>query len=187
MYKSLTFLPRAAVEDLFNKTEAMADAQSRVLISMSTPFDKLNGSWCRPAKAMPSCWRDVLFLQFHDCDNRHIYHRETVIMPIDDEQAYEILRFLKKHQDDDAELYINCEGGQSRSAGVAVFARDIYGLDIWKIQLDSKDVPVLFKHPVMDKWNRRVHSTLVRLYGLCLAGKGKIPADELPGISTIQK
>lgn len=182
LYRSITYMSRRCVE----KVALPEQGVQRVLISMSSPVDGLNGDWCRPAKIAFGTFVDTLKLVFHDDDHRHIYHNETKIVPINDEQGYEILRFLKKHEGNDYELYINCEGGISRSAGVAMFAKDYYGVPIWKFDENSSGESVLYKFPVVSKYNKRVYHTLIKLYGICFNGGGKISPDELPAANAFQ-
>ena len=71
-------------------------------------------------------WADVLVQRFHDTDG------ETMGLEVfSEEQAREVLAFVERHQDCD-ELVVHCSLGQSRSAAVAIYLSEKYGVPCFK-------------------------------------------------------
>src|SRR5574343_1552976 len=136
-------------------------AEHRILISCTTPGKKI-------AKLHNDSWRAVLRLQFHDADPGHMNKDEACEYKyFTQEQAVEVLKILKEHQDGAREAIVHCEAGISRSAAIAKFISVIYSLDF----PDRYSV-----------YNKHVFSTLMRVYGESSYSYGLLPPESLPGI-----
>jgi predicted protein tyrosine phosphatase len=70
---------------------------------------------------VPSCCKDVLYLQFHDIDK----DRENLTL-FSRKHAKEILEFFNKYKNKTKNIIIHCTAGISRSAGVAAALYRIY-------------------------------------------------------------
>jgi hypothetical protein len=68
-------------------------------------------------------WPFILRLYFHDIDKQW---QNYVLFT--EEQADQIIDFLKEHEDDMTGVYTHCAAGISRSAAVTRFVADLYGL-----------------------------------------------------------
>jgi hypothetical protein len=68
-------------------------------------------------------WPFVLRLYFHDLDKPW----QNYVL-FSEDQADEILDWLKEHEDEMTGVYTHCAAGISRSAGVTKFIADLYGL-----------------------------------------------------------
>lgn len=68
-------------------------------------------------------WQEVLRLEFDDVLSRYDHFH-----PITEEQAAQIIAFLNAVQDKVDKVVVHCLAGVSRSAGVAKFVAERYGL-----------------------------------------------------------
>ncbi len=128
----IRFLPRA-VAAVYKPLEGA------VLISI---HDRSEGPL-----APQSGWRDVLYQRFHDTDG--------TIMGLEvfsGEQAREILDFVEQNKDCD-ELVVHCQMGQSRSAAVAIYLSEKYGVPCYK-----ENTPVTWEN--WKVYNRLVYRRL---------------------------
>ena len=69
-------------------------------------------------------WHSVLRLQFYD--------REEAVLGLrtfDDDMADTVLWFLRSIEDEVDGVLVHCLAGVSRSAGIAKYIADVYGLD----------------------------------------------------------
>ena len=81
-----------------------------------------------PAQLQPG-WQDVLTLRFDDVDAE-----QEGMQLFDAAMAAQVLAFADRHQDsqDSIELVVHCTAGQSRSAAVALFLAERFGVQCWK-------------------------------------------------------
>lgn len=98
----------------------------------------------------------ILNLRFHDIDDAYIsnfeqWKKERNLISFDDDMAEQILTFMLYIKDFTNVIYIHCEAGISRSAGVASALAKIY----------NKDDSFYFKYYVP---NRYVYSTILKTY-----------------------
>lgn len=70
-------------------------------------------------------WGCVLRLKFDDVEKEWQGY-----IPMSEEQADEILSWLMTNEDLLKAVYVHCAAGESRSAAVAMFIADVYGLPI---------------------------------------------------------
>ena len=126
------------------------------IISIWTPGDK-------PLKALKYAgWRYIHSVDFHDSDSLtgHTGHNwpyddTTLYPPITDTQAADMVRFIKQVVDKDVDLIaVHCDAGISRSAGVAMFIKDVYDAELVIVRHDTSG------------YNRFVHQQLVKAAGL---------------------
>lgn len=165
MYIDTCFISRDKVANVGPDSTS----SKRVLISINSPPWTIGSS---PVVLQPDAWSRVLKLEFHDCDAdgrgldgriHHVPLEQRVFF--NESFAVQILRFLREHETEHEHVYVHCEGGISRSAGVAKFIAQIYGL------------PFPGSYPL---YNRHVFSTLLNTYHLCLYGEGPLSPSELP-------
>jgi rhodanese-related sulfurtransferase len=123
-----------------------------------------------------AAWSKILRLEFHDADanGRSIDPRidgisQNQLSLFTENQAVEILKFLKEHQDAHTQVIVHCEGGVSRSAAVSKFIAQIYNLEF----------PEGYS-----LYNRHVYSTLLRVHGASMYGEGLLDPQDLPGYLT---
>ncbi len=109
----IRFLPRRVAEQY-------APPSNSVLISIHDRSEP-------PIVARPG-WREVLVLRFHDTDGQQIG-----LEVFTREQALAILSFAEHHKDCE-ELVVHCQMGQSRSAAVAIYLSEKYGVQCFKEQ-----------------------------------------------------
>ena len=95
----------------------------------------------------------VLYLEFEDWDKENDF---SIVMT--DADAIQIASFVKLYhsKNEDIDLYVNCEAGQSRSAGVAAA--------ISKALFDDDEVFFRTKHPNMLCY-RKVYNALMEELG----------------------
>jgi len=158
MFKDTGFISK-------RRAEAISDpegASRRAIISITSP-DGTPG--CRPAVLDQNSWSQVLRLQFHDLDPK-VHGQVKSYVIFSEDQALQIIRFMRAHQDEHDVLIVHCEAGISRSAGVAKFVAYVYGLAF----LES-----------YSNYNRHVFNTLVRIYTQSMYGAGPLKPEELPG------
>jgi predicted protein tyrosine phosphatase len=136
----------------------------RSLISVTDPKSS-NG---RPALLKEGAWGGVLRLEFHDVDRNGPNDKYVLFT---DEDAINILKFLKDEEAVRTEAYVHCEAGISRSAAIAMFIAQIYGLHF----------PQGYS-----RQNRHVFSTLLKNYGQCGYGEGPIAPDDLPAVEYLK-
>lgn len=163
-----TFISKRAAE-LYHEPNGR---DSRILISLTTPAGYASHArsiGCSPAKLHDDTWKDVLRIEFHDADPGHMNDNEVLGYKLfTDEDAINILRFLKLYEESGCDVIVHCEAGISRSAGVSKFIAQVYNLRF------PENYSV---------YNKHVFSTLLRVYGQCLYGEGTLTLDELPGIT----
>ncbi len=111
-------------------------------------------------------WRNVLCLKFHDISYATSRGEHPLVL-FSDDQAYDILQFLKFNEHRDYAI-VHCDAGISRSAGVAKFIAGIYGLKFPEHYTNH---------------NSHVFSTLLKVYGVCSFGEGRIKPEDLPGLA----
>lgn len=159
MYKFTTFISKRIAEQVRFNDKSL----ETILISLNSPPAITPGS--SHPKLVEAAWSKILRLEFHDADGsgRSIDSR---IVPVTEDHAVEILKFLRAHQDDHSRAIVHCEGGISRSAAVSKFIAQIYNLEF----------PEGYS-----LYNRHVYSTLLRVYGSSLYGEGPLTPEELPG------
>jgi predicted protein tyrosine phosphatase len=167
MYNYTTFLSKKQAEAFHDPS----GKEGRVLISLTTPGDpndpRPHSAYCKPAVLHDDTWKAVLRLEFHDKDPNHIDEDEACGYKLFTEaDAVTILNFLKEHEADVDSLIVHCEGGISRSAGVAKFVAHLYSLKF---------------NETYSVYNKHVFSTLMRTYGSSLYGDGPLAAETLPG------
>lgn len=162
-----------------NSVEAITDlkyAPSRLLISITSPQGT---PYSRTAKVNKECFRDILFLEFHDADpkkktvkDKRLNDPDIKRVYFDKKMAAEIFKFLRKHELSSLEncseldVVVNCEAGISRSAGVAKFINDLYRLDSFPERYQN--------------YNKHVYSTLVNAYATCVYENSPLHANEIP-------
>lgn len=168
MYTFTTFIPKRVAEQVcFN-----AKSLESILISLNSPPAVTKGS--STPRLIEAAWSKILRLEFHDADGsgRSIDHRMDDVIAnnnlslFTEQQAVEILRFLRLYQDNHTQVIVHCEGGISRSAAVSKFVAQIYNLEF----------PEGYS-----LYNRHVFSTLLKVHGTSLYGEGPLKIDELPG------
>ena len=98
----------------------------------------------RHALFADDAWSAVLRLQFHDKDRLEDIDQGYVLF--DQEHAQEVLTWLQKHENDLRAVYVHCALGASRSAAVALFVAEKYGLRIDRTKAS--------------RYNRRVYRVL---------------------------
>lgn len=130
--KHIRFLPRAVAA-------AYCPVPGAVLISIHDRSE--------PPLAPQPGWRDVLVQRFHDTDGESLG-----LEVFSDAQARELLAFAERHQDC-SELVVHCSLGQSRSAGVAIYLAEKYGVTCFK-----ERVPVTWE--TWKLYNRLVYRRL---------------------------
>lgn len=109
----ISFLPR-------NVAEKYNPAPGSVLISIHDLSDP-------PMLAQPG-WQEVLVLRFHDTDGQ-----QSGLEVFAPEHARSILAFAERHKDA-SELVVHCQMGYSRSAAVAIYLAEKYGVPCFKEQ-----------------------------------------------------
>ena len=168
MYTFTTFISKRIAEQVCFNDKSL----ETVLISLNSP-PAVTPESSHP-KLIEAAWSKILRLEFHDADGsgRSIDSRISSVVEngqlslFTEEQAAEILRFLRAHQDDHSHAIVHCEGGISRSAAVSKFIAQIYNLEF----------PEGYS-----LYNRHVYSTLLRVHGSSLYGEGPLNPKELPG------
>lgn len=168
MYNYTTFISKRVAEQVGFNDQSLKS----VLISLNSPPEITQGS--SHPNLIEAAWSKILRLQFHDADvsGRSIDSRISAIVESNqlvlftEEQAVEILKFLREHQDSHTHVIVHCEGGISRSAAVSKFIAQIYNLEF----------PEGYS-----LYNRHVYSTLLRVHGLSMYGEGPLRPEELPG------
>jgi predicted protein tyrosine phosphatase len=110
MIKGVTFVSRKIAEDMMPVPDVG-------MISLTDPGSRL--------AALRKGWGAVLRLRFHDIDKQW---QNYVLMSVD--QARELLEWLEKHEEQLDGIVVHCEQGISRSAAVAKFLRERYGLPV---------------------------------------------------------
>ena len=95
----------------------------KVIISVSDPY-KENAKFNRENKSI----KDVLYLSFYDIDyeTKDIYRG---FEPMQTDDAQKIRDFVLKWQNNVGEIWVNCEEGISRSAGIAAALKEHFGED----------------------------------------------------------
>lgn len=132
MFESVVFVRRFVAQEL------PPDANT-VLISLTSPKD--------PAR-IANGWRDVLRLEFHDVyeealgvpvgsipdEQEHYAHEIGALYRVpSDVHAKAIMDFLTRNEGgccDFVNVVVHCDQGKSRSAAVAQFVADRYGVPI---------------------------------------------------------
>lgn len=109
----IRFLPRVVAA-------AYRPAPGSVLISIH------DGS--EPPLTPQGGWTAVLYQRYHDTDAA-----DQGLEVFSAEQAREVLLFAERHQHC-AELVVHCQMGHSRSAAVAIFLSELYGVPCFKEQ-----------------------------------------------------
>ena len=164
MYTFTTFISKRIAEQVCFNDKSL----ETVLISLNSPPAVTPGS--SHPKLIEAAWSKILRLEFHDADGIDSRISSVVensqLSLFTAEQAAEILRFLRAHQDDHSHAIVHCEGGISRSAAVSKFIAQIYNLEF----------PEGYS-----LYNRHVYSTLLRVHGSSLYGEGPLNPKELPG------
>ena len=79
------------------------------------------------------CMKDLLFEQFDDVDDPDC--------GMSTEQAENIVAFVRKHENDNVDIIVSCQYGQSRSAGIAAAIAAYLGQDEMKIFSNSNKMP----------------------------------------------
>ena len=77
-----------------------------------------------PLELQPG-WSDVLLQRFHDTDGRLMG-----LEVFSDAQARDVLAFAARHRG--AELIVHCQQGHSRSAAIALFLSEKYGVPCYQ-------------------------------------------------------
>lgn len=81
-----------------------------------------------PGRVVPldeDLWACVLRLYFHDIVPQQATRQHTLFSAA---QADQIISWLTEHEDELSGVYVHCAAGISRSAAVAKFIADVYGL-----------------------------------------------------------
>lgn len=156
MFDSVTFISRKHAERIYDRHRKA----ERVIISVTTPavtietrdvWEELEAAAMvptHPAKLDEHSWADVLRLEFHDAEPSatkkfRIYFSEK--------QAMEVIEFLSKHAGTGVkEVFVHCDAGISRSAAIAKFAAQQYGM---------------YFDPKYSVYNKFVFSTLLKVSG----------------------
>lgn len=168
MYKFTTFISKRVAEQVRINTLS----STSILVSLNSPQGTV-GSFT--PNLNEAAWSKIMRLEFHDADaNYHSIDNRIAelaatnqISLFTEQQAIEILGFLKEHQDTHDNAIVHCEGGISRSAAVSKFIAQIYKLDF----NDSYSL-----------YNRLVYSTLLRVHTQSAFGDGPIKPEDLPGV-----
>ena len=111
--KRIRFLPRVVAE-------LYKPAPNSALISIHDVSEA-------PATLQPG-WLDVLVLRFHDTDGQQVG-----LEVFSEAQAREVLAFARRHHGCD-ELVVHCQMGHSRSAAIAIYLSEQYGVPCFKEQ-----------------------------------------------------
>lgn len=104
----------------FSYTDYSSD---KVIISISTPGDE-KAEFDRNNKTI----KDILYLEFYDIS----YNSQEIFKgyaPMTDEDAVKIKDFVLKWKDEVDTLWVHCDAGISRSAGVAAGILEALGED----------------------------------------------------------
>lgn len=168
MYTYTTFISKRIAEQVGFNDKSLES----ILISLNSPPSVTMGSY-RP-RLIEAAWSKILKQEFHDADasGRSIDSRlaevieKNQLVLFTEDQATEILKFLRLHQDDHTQAIVHCEGGISRSAAVSKFIAQIYNLEF----IDGYSL-----------YNRHVYSTLTKVYNSSKYGEGPLRPEELPG------
>lgn len=171
MYTFTTFISKRVAEQVTFNDKSLES----ILISLNSPPAITKGS--STPKLIEAAWSKILRQEFHDADGdgRSIDHRIAEVVDknqlslFTEQQAAEILQFLRSNEDTHTNAIVHCEGGISRSAAVSKFIAQIYNLEF----------PEGYS-----LYNRHVYSTLLRVHGACLYGEGPLRSEELPGYKT---
>jgi len=128
---------------IFNRTNAVKESyreleKSKVIISISDP-DKERASFCRDNKSIKA----KLYLFFYDIDKKteDIFKGYEMMSQTD---ANKIVDFVCNWQDKVDEIWVNCEAGISRSAGIAAAITEHFGMDSSVIFDDTRYSPNMY-------------------------------------------
>lgn len=110
--KKIVFLPRGIAESVVPPPRS-------ALISI---HDK-----SEPQMVPQQGWLDVLFQRFHDTDGQSLG-----LEVFSEQQAREVLAFVKKHRAEIETLYVHCLAGESRSGAVAIAISEMEGVPSYK-------------------------------------------------------
>jgi len=103
--------------------ESYSPRTDEALISIRDPGKEL--------ARIKSGWHDVLFLAFHDIDAKddgrevRSFGEPYILQAMRREQAQDVLNFVRRNHD--RRIYVNCEAGISRSAGVVAWLVENWG------------------------------------------------------------
>lgn len=75
--------------------------------------------------AVSEKFKDIIYLKFDNVENLH-----SRLKRFSQEDAIAIYNLVKRHENDAETIYVNCQMGQSRSAAVALFLAQYYGLEM---------------------------------------------------------
>ena len=128
---------------IFNRTKAVKESyreleKSKVIISISDP-DKSRANLNRENDSIKA----KLFLFFYDIDKttQDIFKGYD---PMAESDAEKICEFVNSWQDKVDEIWVNCEAGISRSAGVAAAITEHLGMDSSVIFDNTRYLPNMY-------------------------------------------
>lgn len=128
---------------IFNRTNAIKESyreleKSKVIISISDP-DKSFASFNRDNKSIKA----KLYLSFYDIDGKtkDIFKHYEMMSKRD---ANKIVDFVCCRQDEIDEIWVNCEAGISRSAGIAAAITEHFSMDSSVIFDDMRYLPNMY-------------------------------------------
>ena len=130
---------------IFNRTNAIKESyrqleKSKVIISISDP-DKSFASFNRDNKSIKA----KLYLSFYDIDGKtkDIFKHYEMMSKRD---ANKIVDFVCCLQDEIDEIWVNCEAGVSRSAGIAAAITEHFSMDSSVIFDDMRYLPNMYRY-----------------------------------------
>lgn len=139
MFKSTCFISRSEAEKTYyNKVKPC-------LISIVSPDDDTE-----PMDLHENAWSAVLYLRFHDVDPKGCseeWKRKYRLFGFEDAKA--VIAFLDANEESNEAVWVHCEAGISRSAGVAKFIAERYRLPF---------------NEGYSLYNKHVYRTLVNVY-----------------------
>lgn len=110
MYQHIEFMSQSSMYCLPNQPEAIAISITGTQSENISVNEK---------------FKDIVYLKFDNVENLH-----SRLKRFNQEDALQIYSLVKRHEHDATAIYVNCQMGQSRSAAVAMFLAEYYGLEM---------------------------------------------------------
>ena len=102
-----------------------------IVISIYTPY------WPKPVIPRRCGLKAVHATSFHDAEPTEGFSLPVDIVLMTPEQAREIWKFVKRHQEEIGSIVCHCEMGISRSPAVAIALAEFFGGDVAEIRANS--------------------------------------------------